>query len=205
LHELLPWNWARERERRSLAARPPAPGAAGGHGRSWPRRFRRQRRWKASKGWTNSHPCEIRARDVGWGLPDPDLGDGPFDAKKARPIDVLEDAGTKALKCLCDFGDGWEHTVKVERITDAVPGSAYPVLIDAARRCPPEGVGGPWGYAEFLDALADPAHENHAEMKNWIGETFDPNAVDVEALADDVAALAKAWARKPPTKRKRST
>ncbi len=160
---------------------------------------------QAAIGWTNSHLHEIRARDVGWGMPDPDFGDGPLDAKKARLVDVLEDAGTKTIKCLYDFGDGWEHTVKVERIIDALPGLAYPVLIDAAGRCPPEGVGGPWGYAEFLEAIADPAHENHAEMKNWIGETFDPKAVDVEALADDVAALAKAWTRKPPTKRKRST
>ena len=42
-------------------------------------------------------------------------------------------------------------------------------------------------------------------MKDWIGQDFDPKTVDVEALADDVAALAKAWARKPPTKRTRST
>jgi len=159
---------------------------------------------QAAMGWTNSHLYEIRARDVGWGLPDPDFGDGPLDAKKARLIDVLEDAGTKTVKYLYDFGDGWEHTVKVERITDAVPGLAYPVLINATGRCPPEDVGGPWGYDEFLDALADPAHENHAEMKDWIGETFDPKAVDVEALADDVAALAKKWARKPPAKRKPS-
>jgi len=41
-------------------------------------------------------------------------------------------------------------------------------------------------------------------MRDWIGETFDPTTVDVEALADDVAALAKAWARKPPAKRKPS-
>jgi len=160
---------------------------------------------QAAMDWTNSHLYEIRARDVGWGLPDPDFGDGPPDAKKTRLVDVLEDAGTKTVKYLYDFGDGWEHTVKVERITDAVPGLAYPVLIDATARCPPEDVGGPWGYDEFLEAIADPTHENHAEMKNWIGETFDPKAVDVEALADDVAALAKAWTRKPPTKRKRST
>ena len=42
-------------------------------------------------------------------------------------------------------------------------------------------------------------------MVECIGETFDPNAVDVEALAEDVAALAKAWTRKPTTKRTRST
>ncbi len=159
---------------------------------------------QAAMGWTDSHLYEIRARDVGWGLPDPDFGDGPLDAKKARLIDVIEDAGVKTVKYLYDFGDGWEHTVKVERITDAVPGLIYPRLIDASGRCPPEDVGGSWGYAEFLDALADPAHENHAEMKDWIGETFDPKAVDVEALSNDVAALAKAWTRKPPTKRKLS-
>jgi hypothetical protein len=160
---------------------------------------------QAAMGWTNSHLYEIRARDIGWGLPDPDFGNGPLDAKKARLIDVLEDAGVKTVKYLYDFGDGWEHTVKVERITDAVPGLIYPRLIDASGRCPPEDVGGSWGYAEFLDALADPAHANHAEMKDWIAETFDPKAVDVEALSNDVAALAKAWTRKPPTKRKLSS
>ena len=160
---------------------------------------------QAAMGWTNSHLYEIRARDVGWGLPDPDFGEGPLDAKKARLVDVLEDVGTKTLKYLYDFGDGWEHTVKVERIADAVPGTAYPVLIDATGRCPPEDVGGAWGHAEFLNAIAHPAHENHAEMKEWAGETFDPKAVDVETLADDVPALGKAWARKPPIKRKKPT
>ena len=160
---------------------------------------------QAAMGWTNSHLYEIRARDVGWGLPDPDFGDGPLDAKKARLADVLADAGTKTLKYLYDFGDGWEHTVKVERIADAAPSTAYPVLIDATGRCPPEDVGGSWGYAEFLDAIADPAHESHAEMTEWAGEPFDPKTVDVEALADDVAALAKAWTRKPATKHKRPT
>ena len=160
---------------------------------------------QAAMGWTNSHLYEIRARDVGWGLPDPDFDEGPLDARKARLIDVLEDAGVKTVKYLYDFGDGWEHTVKVERVTDAMPDLAYPVLIDATGRCPPEDVGGPSGYDEFLDALADPAHENHAEMAEWIGEPFDPKAVDVEALSDDVAALAKAWNRKPTTKRTQST
>jgi len=160
---------------------------------------------QAAMGWTDSHLYEIKARDVGWGMPAPDFSEGPLDARRARLIDVLENTNVKTIKYLYDFGDGWEHTVKVERITDAAPGLAYPVLIDAIGRCPPEDVGGPWGYDAFLEALADPAHENHAGMKDWIGETFDPNAVDVEALANDVAARAKTWTRKPPTKRNRST
>jgi hypothetical protein len=157
---------------------------------------------QAALGWTNSHLYEIKAGGVGWGMLDPDFDDGPLDARKARLIDVLEDVGTKTIKYLYDFGDGWEHTIKVERVTVAVPGVAYPVLLDASGRCPPEDVGGLWGYDEFLDAMANPEHESHAEMKEWVGEDFDPKVVDVEALAASVAALAKAWTRKPSAKRK---
>ena len=157
---------------------------------------------QAALGWTDSHLYEIKAGGVGWGMPDPDFGDGPLDARKARLVDVLEDVGTKTLKYLYDFGDGWEHTIKVERVTEAVPGIAYPVLLDARGRCPPEDVGGPWGYDEFLEALADPDHESHVDMKVWAGRNYDPKVVDVEALAAAVAALAKTWTRKPSAKRK---
>ncbi len=74
--------------------------------------------------------------------------------------------------------------------------------LDAVR---PKTSVAPGVYAEFLDALADPAHENHADTKEWIGEDFDPNAVKFDELAGAVAKLAKAWARKLPTKRKLST
>jgi hypothetical protein len=157
---------------------------------------------QAAMGWTNSHLYEIRARDVGWGMPDPDWGGGPLDARKARLVDVLEDTGAKTLKYLYDFGDGWEHTVEIERIADAVPDLTYPLLIDATGRCPPEDVGGPWGYAEFLEAIADPKHERHAEMTEWAGEPFDPHKIDIDEHAKAVADLAKAWSRKPAVKRK---
>ena len=157
---------------------------------------------QAAMGWTNSHLYEIRARDVGWGSPDPDFGDGPLDASKARLIDVLEDVGAKSLKYLYDFGDGWEHSVRIERITDAVPGIVYPRLIDAAGRCPPEDVGGPWGYREFLDVIADPNHQEHAERLQWIGRNFDPNGVDAQALAQAVHGLAKKSTRRPPARKR---
>src|SRR5436305_10963978 len=51
---------------------------------------------QAAMGWTDSHLYEIRARDVGWGVPDPDWGGGPLDARKAKLIDVLEDVGVKS-------------------------------------------------------------------------------------------------------------
>jgi Plasmid pRiA4b ORF-3-like protein len=159
---------------------------------------------QAALGWTNSHLYEVRARDTGWGVPDPDFGDGPLDARKARLVDVIEDTGVRSLKYLYDFGDGWEHTVRIERVTEPIPGISYPRLIDAVGRCPPEDVGGPPGYAEFLDALADPDHEQHAENLQWIGGHFDPRAVDLERLTRNLAALAKRWSRPPAANRKRS-
>jgi hypothetical protein len=162
---------------------------------------------QAAMGWTNSHLYEIRAGDVGWSTPYPDADwTGDFlDARKARLNDVLEDIGTKTLAYLYDFGDGWEHTIKIERLTEPEPGVAYPRLIEASGRCPPEDSGGPWGYAEFIDAINNPKHERHQELSEWIGYPFDPNCVDVDAIAMDFETLAKRWSRKPPAKRKRST
>ena len=156
---------------------------------------------QAAMGWTNTHLYEIRARD---GIPDRDWADGPLDARKACLGDVLEDAGAKTLRYLYDFGDGWEHTIKVERLVDPQPGVLYPCLIDASGRCPPEDIGGPWGYAEFLEAIGDPKHERHAEFNEWLSDDFDPNVVDPGWLAEEVAVLAKRWSRKPAAKRKRS-
>jgi hypothetical protein len=122
-----------------------------------------------------------------------------------RLKDVLEDVGARSLKYLYDFGDGWEHSIRIERITDAVPGTTYPCLVEATGRCPPEDVGGPWGYREFLDAIADPDHEEHSERLEWIGGSFDPATVDVQGLAKAVETLAKKWTRKPSAPRKRTT
>jgi Plasmid pRiA4b ORF-3-like protein len=144
---------------------------------------------QAALGWTNSHLYEIRARDVRWGLPDPDWPKGPLDARKARLVDALGDVGTKTLRYLYDFGDGWEHTIKIEGVMAPEPDVAYPRLIEAVGRCPPEDVGGPSGYDEFIEALNDPDHEGHDEMRQWAGEEFDPNFLDADALKADVVAL----------------
>jgi Plasmid pRiA4b ORF-3-like protein len=102
--------------------------------------------------------------------------------RKAQLDDVLEDIGTKKLVYLYDFGDGWEHTIKVERLADPASGALYPRLIEVSGRCPPEHCGDPWGYAEMLGAIADPKHERHAELTEWIGEHFDPTAVRPSGL-----------------------
>jgi pRiA4b ORF-3-like protein len=58
----------------------------------------------------------------------------------------------------------------------------------------------PFGYVELLDAIADPKHERHAELTEWVGDDFDPEVVQAEALIAEVAALAKSWSRKSKRK-----
>jgi hypothetical protein len=160
---------------------------------------------QAAMGWTNSHLYELLAGGVGWSTPDPDLDrtDDFLDARKARLGDIHEDIGTKKLVYIYDFGDGWEHTIKIEQLADPKPGELYPRLIEVTGRCPPEDCGGPWGYAELLAAIKDPRHERHAELTEWIGDHFDPNADEAEALTAQVAALARSWCRKSVSKRAR--
>jgi hypothetical protein len=89
-------------------------------------------------------------------------------------------------------------------LIDVEPGILYPRLIEAKGRCPPEDVGGPWGYAEFLEAIADPDHERHCELKEWFADDFSPHVVDVDRLSEDVADLALRWSRQPAVKRRRT-
>jgi hypothetical protein len=159
---------------------------------------------QAALGWTNSHLWEFRAGNVGWGIPDPewDARSGPLDACKATLKKIVEDTGTRTLTYLYDFGDGWEHTIRIERIGDAHPGLTYPILIEAVGRCPPEDVGGPFGYEEFLAALSDPEHESHADMLEWRPGGFDPHAVDPIQIEMALHKVASRWTRKPTVKKR---
>jgi hypothetical protein len=70
------------------------------------------------------------------------------------------------------------------------PGATYPVWLKGRRACPPEDVGGIWGYAEFLQILADPDHPEYEERLEWIGGEFDPEEFDVEDVNAALASLA---------------
>ena len=77
-----------------------------------------------------------------------------------------------------DFGDSWRHTIAIEQ-TMSGAGADTPRLIDGARACPPEDCGGPGGYQQLLEVLADPADEEHETMLEWVGGSFDPEAFDL--------------------------
>ncbi|MBI3940615.1 MAG: plasmid pRiA4b ORF-3 family protein [Acidobacteria bacterium] len=77
-----------------------------------------------------------------------------------------------------DFGDDWQHEVVLENIIPREIKRRYPQCVAGERACPPEDCGGIWGYQEFLEAIGNPMHEEHARMLEWAGGSFDSERFD---------------------------
>lgn len=69
----------------------------------------------------------------------------------------------------------------------------YPSLLAATGRCPPEDVGGPSGYDEYLEALADPDHPEHKNMLEWGPADYDPDNINIADIAIRITNLGMAW------------
>lgn len=134
-------------------------------------------------GWTNSHLHEFVIAGVSYSEPDP-YADDEFE--HVDETDVLLDLAlgmdARAFDYVYDFGDGWHHVVIVESQHIEAKSSASISCIAGDNACPPEDVGGPMRYAEFLAALGDPEHEEHESFREWSGGRFDPKHVDISAI-----------------------
>ncbi len=60
------------------------------------------------------------------------------------------------------------------------------------RACPPEDCGGVCGYDEFREAIRDPEHEQHEDMLEWIGGSFDPEAFDLDEINRELKGIRSA-------------
>lgn len=129
-------------------------------------------------GWTDSHMHAFSSGQTQYGTPDPEFGVGIKNERNVQLGSLVEEGGKLLYEY--DFGDGWEHDIKVEKTRDATPGERYPRCTAGKRACPPEDCGGAWGYAELLQALQDPSHPEHEDMLEWLGGDFDPEGFDLE-------------------------
>jgi hypothetical protein len=80
-----------------------------------------------------------------------------------------------------DFGDSWQHEVKVENILPYDPTVALPVCLAGARACPPEDCGSFPGYANVLRALKKAETSEDRELRKWV-DCYDPEHFNVEAV-----------------------
>jgi hypothetical protein len=140
----------------------------------------------ASLNWQERYERLIICRDRCWSDPRMEV-EGAEDERKMMLCELAPAVKSKFIYEY-DFGDGWEHEIKVVKIGPPAEGVNYPVCLAGKLACPPEDCGGIWGYYDMLEALKDPKHEQHKEFVEWIGRKFDPERFDLEKVN---AALAK--------------
>jgi len=142
---------------------------------------------QAALGWENCHMHVFSIADEEFGVPDPELG---FSDERQVTLGELVDVGAR-FRYTYDFGDDWQHEILVEDLLDPEPETHYPVLVAAKGACPPEDCGSAWGYANLKDILADPSHNEHQEMLDWLGlndaSDFDPAAIPTEDIGYQLA------------------
>ena len=144
---------------------------------------------QAALGWENYHLHQFSFGEEEFGPRDAELG-LDFSDERQVTLGELTDIGPR-FRYTYDFGDNWQHEIVVEDLLDADPETRYPILVAAKGACPPEDCGGVWGYANLKQVLANPDHDEHQEMLEWLGldnaNEFDPAAVATDNIDYELA------------------
>ncbi len=138
--------------------------------------------------------------------PDPydeEFGGSPYETFDEREEKIkdwfpVEKEGKAKMKYEYDFGDGWDHMITLEKVLPVEGGVKYPRVIKGKGACPPEDVGGIWGYRDIVEAMKDVRSEksqkffrsmfgSFKDFKDWAEnfavidlDEFDPEKYEIE-------------------------
>jgi len=136
-------------------------------------------------GWKDCHLHEFNIGDWTYASRDPDCDDlDDREIKDERQTYLREVLGGEGFRFRYryDMGDNWQHEIEVVNVGLPEQDADYPACSAGERACPPEDVGGIWEYANMLEAIADPKHEEHVQYVEWIGSSFDPEAFNLKEV-----------------------
>ena len=144
--------------------------------------------------WEDYHLHDFRVGGRIYSVPDPDdaWNERTVVDERVVPLQRIVERVGDTFEYLYDFGDEWRHKVLLEAILLPGPDAIYPRCVAGARNGPPEDAGGPYGYADYLQAVADPRHEDHKEKLAWRGR-WDPEAFSIDVVN---RSLSKAFQRR---------
>jgi len=98
-----------------------------------------------------------------------------------------------------DFGDSWNHFIKLEKIIH-IGKIKHPKCIAGKLNTPPEDCGGVPGFYNFVDIMFDKKSRDYKSTKKWYGGDYDPTFIDIakinenlEKLADFIKEYEKTW------------
>ena len=140
-------------------------------------------------GWTDSHLHEFVNLEnnctygiTEWFVDYPEL-------KDSRTVSI-EDAfkGFPRWQYIYDLGDYWVHDIFILHAVNS-PKPILPLCTGATGENIPEDVGGVGGYQDYLAAIHDKTHEDHAAYQDWLSTShytsFDMERVNA-ALASNL-------------------
>ncbi len=144
-------------------------------------------------GWTNSHlyDFKMRRQDQEQGeqrltFPLSDWDEKAINSKKVK-INTLREG--QKFDYMYDFGDGWEHTLVVEKVLPDPTSLSQPICLKGSLSCPPEDCGGLGGYYYLLDIKNNKRHPEYKErIVDWLGEDFNPELFDIEEVNKELMA-----------------
>jgi hypothetical protein len=142
---------------------------------------------QTTMGWTNSHLNQFIKNRTFYSVKHPDddmwsdMDNVDYKKKKTRILDLLRTEKDKIIYEY-DFGDGWEHDIILEKILPVDSNIKYPICVTGKMNCPPEDCGGVWGYADMLEILKQPDHEEYKSFIEWLGDEFDPEYFDKDEI-----------------------
>lgn len=127
---------------------------------------------QASFAWDDSHLHGFQAggrRGAVYGdlatrsYGDPDLDESAYSLGEVLP------AEGDSMVYTYDFGDDWEHKITVEKVLPAKPQAPVARCTGGRGAAPAEDSGGVWGWANMVEAVNNPNHEQHQEYREWLG------------------------------------
>lgn len=138
-----------------------------------------------SMGWFNYHLHHFYDGGKYYQIPfdedDGFWGEPPLDEREYKLYQLLKEEKQK-LSYEYDFGDGWEHTITLEKVLPFDSDKKLPLCVKGKRACPPEDCGGIWGYEHLQEVISDPNNEEYEDMIEWLGEGFDSEYLDIEEV-----------------------
>ncbi|ERJ11231.1 plasmid pRiA4b ORF-3 family protein [Haloplasma contractile] len=147
---------------------------------------------QAAFGWTYSHVYIFKIRGLNIETRNPYTMDfispenSTLEAKETKINQFLLKPGNN-FSYVYDLGDYFEHEILIEEVVKEDKRVKYPKLVDGARRCAPEDMGGPHFYSDFVKMLTDgDVDEDFEHILEWLGDEFDPEYFDLKESNKDL-------------------
>ena len=133
-------------------------------------------------GWSDFHLHRFRIHGRDYGVNRPGGLGFSRDARTVRLADFRFRPNERFLYEY-DFGDGWQHEVRIERGLTLEVERTYPACVGGQRAAPPEDCGGPWAFLERRDAVPWQVRECLEHLTEWV------DVGDLDTVRDHLEAI----------------